>query len=171
MGLFALFAVGSTLLWLYYSPGTPAPWLQDHMTFINRWSTQLITMMCLEGAIVGFFLAMTGVIRDLDDELVFQMVRGPGVRPASYPIGLILVLINFFSFYLAAVIYVIMGLVQESLSKSVIRALGAVFAITLALSIVYASIGGTQVLFFGGNLVLPALLIGWAIGDMCRPGW
>ncbi len=64
----------------------------------------------------------------------------------------------------------LIGVVQESVSKSVIKAFVATFVVILLASVIYLP-GQSQVLLFGGNVVFPALLFGWAVGDMFRTGW
>ena len=81
---------------------------------------------------------------------------------------MILLVFNLFNFYLAVGIYSVIGLIQESMSKSVLGAFAAVFMLVLLASIVYGA-DRSQVLLFGGNVVFPAVLFGWAIGDMFRP--
>lgn len=163
MSLFLLFL-------LAMNPGQPIQWLAMNMPIVGTWSTMLFAVLMINGALVGFLLSVNETVHPLDDELVFQAVRAPGVRPASYPIGLILVLFNFLNFYLAAGVYLIIGLVQESVSKSVMRAFVATFGLILLTALVYAP-GVSQVLLWGGNVAFPALLFGWAVGDMFRPGW
>ena len=155
---------------LAMSPGEPIAWLQQHLPMVSTWSTMLFAVLLIAGALTGFLLSVNETVEPLDDELVFQVVRSPGPRRLGYPVGLILVLFNFFSFYLAVGVYVVIGLVQESTSKSVLKAFAAVFALALLASVLYAP-GRSQVLVFGGNVVFPALLFGWAVGDMFRPGW
>ncbi len=158
------------LMLLYMSPGQPIYWLQQHLPFVGTWSIMLFAVLSIVGVLAGFLLSVNGTVELLDDALVFQAVRSPGPRTMSYPIGLILIIFNFFSFYLAVGIYVLIGVVQESVSKSVIKAFVATFVVILLASVIYLP-GQSQVLLFGGNVVFPALLFGWAVGDMFRTGW
>ena len=118
----------------------------------------------------GFLLSVNEVVDPLDGELVFTSIRGSGRHAASYPIGLLLVIFNFFSFYAAVGMYVLIGLVQESVSKSVVKAFIGTFALVLFISLIFG-VGWKQVLAFGGNLAFPAVLVGWAVGDIFRPRW
>ena len=158
------------LMLLYMSPGQPIFWLQQHLPFVGTWSIMLFAVLSIVGVLAGFLLSVNESVELLDDALVFQAVRSPGPRRMSYPIGLILIIFNFFSFYLAVGIYALIGVVQESVSKSVIKAFAATFAVMLLASAVYLP-GRSQVLLFGGNVAFPALLFGWAVGDMFRTGW
>lgn len=160
----------STLLFIKYVPGTPIPWLRDNLPVVGNWSGNLIIALFAVGFFVGFLLSLHNKINPLDEELFFQGVKSPGAPPASYPIGLILLIFNVFNFYLAAAVYTIIGLAQDSISKSVFSALSAVVGCMVLCALMYP-IGASQVMLFGGNMVFPGLLIGWMIGDMFRPAW
>ncbi len=154
---------------LSMSPGTPIYWLQN-ISIINTWSPTLVTALLVIGVMIGLMLSIDGFVQSLDEEMIFPAVRAQhGLRPISYPIGLIMIVLNVFSFYLASVTYILISIVEDDFSKSVISALLATFVLVLLASIVYAP-GRLQVLSFGGNLVFPAVLFGWAIGDFLRPG-
>lgn len=154
------------LILLLISPGRPIPWLQEHLPFVASWSVTLIIVLLGAGALAGFALSMTDGVRSLDGELVFQMVSAG--RRASYPIGLILVILNLFSFYVAAGIYLLAGMIQDGISKSVVKAFTATVCLLALIAVLYPP-GSREVLIWGGNLVFPALLFGWAVGDMVRP--
>lgn len=155
---------------LLMSPGDPIPWLMRNLPVVSTWSTMLIAVLMVTGGLTGFLLSVNDSVQPLDDELVFQAVPAPGSRPSSYPIGLILVLFNLFSFYVAVAVYAIMAMMQDRVSKSVVKSFVATFALVLIASVVYVR-GGAQVFMFGGNIAFPAVLFGWAVGDMFRPGW
>ena len=155
---------------LLMSPGQPIPWLQQNLAVVGTWSTMLIAVLMVTGGLTGFLMSVNDSVQPLDDELVFQAIPAPGSRPASYPIGLILVLFNLFSFYVAVAVYAIVARMQDRVSKSVVKSFVATFALVLIASVVYVR-GGSQVFMFGGNVAFPAVLFGWAIGDMFRPGW
>ncbi|MHB0998013.1 MAG: J domain-containing protein [Armatimonadota bacterium] len=158
------------LLYLHFVPGEPIPWLGENFKFISEWSSTLITSLFITGTLFGFIFSVNDWMHPLDDELVFQGVKSSGAPSASYPIGLVLLIFNIFNFYLAAAIYIIIGLVQESISKSVFRALAATFGVAALCALAYP-VGISQVLLFGGNIAFPGLLIGWMIGDIIRPSW
>ena len=65
--------------------------------------------------------------------------------------------------------YILMGLLQMSLSRSVLIAFAGVAAVVGLASLVYIPEARTQVLLFGGNISFLAMLIGWYIGTMFRP--
>lgn len=154
------------LLTLAWSPGEPIPWLKEHLPFIGTWSAMLITTFIGMGVLTGFLLSMTESLRALDDELVFQTVSSG--RHMSYPIGLILVLVNLFNFYAAVGIYTLVGIMQDAISGSVMKAFVATACLLAIIGVLYP-LGSREVLIWGGNLVFPALLIGWAVGDAIKP--
>lgn len=158
---------GFLFLLLLMNPGEPIPWLKMNLEIINTWSTMLIAVLGMTAVITGFVLSANGSLQSLDEALVFQSV--PSSPRTSAPIGLFLLLLNFFNFYLAAGAYFVFAVVSESASKSVVAAFAATFLLVVLASLIYTP-GSIQVLVFGGNIAFPALLFGWAIGDMFRPG-
>lgn len=132
---------------------------------IADWSWTLITVLLLTGLLLGFTLAATAAVRRIDDELILV-----GSRTGSLflPLGLVMITVSVFSFYAAALLYGIVGFLQESFTVSMARVFGVVVAVVLLLTALYDP-GRGQVFLFGGNVVFLALLIGWAIGDFFRP--
>lgn len=159
VGIFMLFLLGT-------SANEPISWIRSHIPFIDSWSRQLVLTLGVTGALAGFLLSMNEKVQHLGEELVFKSVQGSGV---SYPIGLLLMVFSLFSFYIAALVYVITGVLQEEISKSVVIAFTATGALILIATIIYT--GHLQVLAFGGNVVFPAVMLGWMTGDMFRPSY
>lgn len=170
LNLIGVSIAGILFILLSISAEPPLQALAQYLPFIGKWNTMLIAVLMINGVIFGFLLALNDWVGRIDDELVFQSIYVGGSRPMNYPIGLLLVIINFFNFYLAAFIYILFGSFQESISKSVARAFAATFILVAIAAIMY-SVGRSQVLIFGGNLAFPAILIGWGIGDTFRPSW
>lgn len=160
---------GLTLLMLLYIalfPKLPIGNMPEFFGWVNTWSVSLIVVMALAGLVLGFTLAATAAIRRIDDELIL-----PGARSSQgshLPLGLILIVVSILSFYAAALLYGIIGFIQESLTPSMVRVFGAVMTVVLLLTVFYSP-GPGQVFLFGGNVVFLALLIGWALGDFFRP--
>ncbi|MBP6963131.1 MAG: J domain-containing protein [Armatimonadetes bacterium] len=154
------------LFMLYFSPGEPIPWLKDHLPVVGAWTGMLVTALLGMGALIGFTLSMTESLRSLDDELVFQTISA-GKR-LTYPVGLLLILFSLFNFYAAVVIYVLGGIIQDAMSSSVMKSFVAT-ALVVVVVAVFFPVGARQVLIWGGNLVFPAMLLGWALGDMVKP--
>lgn len=154
---------------LAISPGQPITWIQEHLPFLGQWTTMLLAVLGLLGGLTGFLLSVNETVNALDEELVFQVVRSP-THSTSYPIGLILIIFNAFSFYLAVLIYVMISVIQESLSASMLKVMAVTWFLIVLSALAYP-LDGLSVLLFGGNIVFPAMLFGWAIGDMFRPTW
>jgi len=158
------------LAWLYMQPGQPVAWIQEHLLMIGLWTDRLITILAVNGLLLGFILSISGNLVAIEDELVFPSVRAMGLRRVSYPVGLLLVFFSLFSFYVAAILYVLIAWLQESMSKSVLMSLGVSFGLVALSSLAFPR-GSSQVFYFGGNIIFPAFLLGWGIGDMFRPRW
>jgi hypothetical protein len=72
------------------------------------------------------------------------------------------------NFWLAALLYVALGLSQGAFNRSTSRLVGAVGAATLFLSLAAAvsdPISGWQVLLWAGNLVYVGAVCGWMVAD------
>lgn len=134
---------------------------------IATWSVTLLAVMAVAGALFGFTMAATAAVRPIGDELILQNGRA-GSGGAHVPLGLILIVLSFVSFYAAALLYAVIGALQESLTPSLLRVFGVVIGAVLLLAAVYEP-GRSQVLLFGGNVVFLALLFGWFLGDFFRP--
>jgi hypothetical protein len=101
-----------------------------------------------------------------DDELVLENTGG---NWALIPTGLILLIGSGFFFLGAAAFYLIVGLMQGSLSRSVITVFAAVLGVVLLSALMYEPGGRLQVLMFGGNISFLSMLFGWYIGWIFRP--
>lgn len=163
-------AAAFLLLLLAMNPGQPIGWLGEHLPFVDTWSTMLLVAMSGTGVLAGFLMSVSELIEPLDEELFFRSVRSSGTRSSSYPVGLLLILFNFFSFYLAAGMYLLIAVVQEGMSKSIAKVFAATALLMLLAALIYYP-GTRQVLLFGGNVVFASMLFGWLVGDMFRPGW
>jgi len=170
INLIGLSTAGLLLMLLVGAHESPVRWLEMNLPMISTWSSSMITVLVVDSLIIGILLSVNELVGRIDDELVFTVIQASGTRPVVYPIGLLLVVINMISFYAAAVIYLIAGAVQESLSKSVLKVFLATFILVVLMAIIYTP-GWKQVLLYGGNLAFPIVLVGWVIGDTFRPGW
>lgn len=160
-------SLGTLMLFmLYFSPGEPIPWLREHIPFVGEWTAMAVTVLLGMGALIGFALSMFESLRSLDDELVFQTISA-GKR-LTYPVGLLLTMFSLFNFYVAVAIYVIGGIVQDAMSSSVMKSFVATALVVFVVAAFFPA-GSKQILAWGGNLVFPAMLFGWALGDMVKP--
>ncbi|MHB0912566.1 MAG: J domain-containing protein [Armatimonadota bacterium] len=168
MGLNLIVTAGAAfaLVMLALEPGRGIGWLRN-FSVLAAWSPALVLVLLVEGALAGFMLSMNETVQRIDDELIFPSVRSSGLRAVSYPIGLLLVLFSLASFYAGVALYALIGFTQGSFSKSVLRSFVVVLFVVLATAAVFSP-GRGSILLFGGNLVFPALCVGWAVGDIFR---
>jgi len=78
--------------------------------------------------------------------------------------GVILVILSLACFWLAAVLYAALAATQEALSRSILIA----FALSASLVGIFACMAPHAwgpILGFGGNMVFPAMVAGWALAD------
>lgn len=83
------------------------------------------------------------------------------------PMGVILVLLSLACFWMAGLLYTVMAITQEALSRSIVAAfvICAIIVLLFAVAVPAAPLG---VLLLGGNMVFPAFIGGWALGDALR---
>jgi hypothetical protein len=140
----------------------------DSLALISQWTVPMLWVMVLDGAIIGAVLSLTGLVRRMDEELIFpSLARGGG----GMPIGLVLFVTGALFFYLAGVIYLLIAVMQDSFSASVLKLLCATLSLVCAIALLVPAEATRQVLLFGGNVVFIAMLFGWLLGDLFRPAW
>jgi curved DNA-binding protein CbpA len=141
----------------------------EAFALISQWTVPMLWVMVLDGAIIGAVLSLTGLVRRMDEELIFpSLTRGGGM---AVPIGLILFVTGALFFYLAGVIYVLVAALQDSFSASVLKVLCATLSLVCAVALLAPPEATRQVLLFGGNVVFVSMLVGWLLGDLFRPQW
>ncbi len=154
------------ILMIGVQPGRPIGWLHKYVPYVSLWSVNLIVLMIGSSVVVGMLLSRSGLLRHPDEELLFENTTG---NWAVVPTGLILLIGSGFFFIGAAAFYIIVGLLQGSLSRSVLIVFAAVGGVVVLSALVYTSEAMKQVLMFGGNISFLAMLFGWYIGAMSRP--
>ena len=167
--LFTLLFFGlCALLWLH--PGHP---FQDAIGWASSYSFNLLASLAIGGTLAGILIALNGKMRPISEELLARgTIHGDERTPIN--LGAVLTGFAFVFFYASFLVYLGIALARNRLSLSVLRVYGGAFAITLLFGLLYqpegiGSTGGTwQVVLFGGNLVFPAMLFGWAVGDAVR---
>jgi tetratricopeptide (TPR) repeat protein len=139
------------------------------LPLISQWTAPMLWVMVLDGAIVGAVLSLTGMVRRMDEELIFpSLSRGAA---GGVPIGLLLFVTGALFFYLAGLIYTIVAAMQDSFSASVIKLIFATLSLVCAIALLVPPDATRQVLLFGGNVVFLSMLVGWLLGDLFRPSW
>lgn len=159
LSLIGIAIIGCLLFYLGTSPGRP---IEEIPTWMGSWSPMLIQTLVYCSLVIGFLMSYNGQVERLGDELAFK-----AARRSDYPVGLLLMLFTFISFYIAAGVYILSGWLQESLSKSVMKAYGAAIILILIVASAYQP-GRGEVLLLGGNIAFPSILIGWSIGDLFK---
>ena len=145
-------------------PGEPIPWLSKYIPQVSLWSWNLVGLMAAGSFVVGTLISLNGLVKHPDDEIVFETSDW-----ALLPAGIILLIGSGFFFLGAAALYIVVGLLQGSLSRSVLISFACVVGVVLISSLTYDPRAYTQVLLFGGNVAFFANLFGWYFGAMLRP--
>ena len=144
-------------------PGTPIPGVRYYLPSIASWSWNLIALLSLDAALVGFLLAVNRVVGHPDDDFLFEHVPGTMI-----PLGFPLLVFSAVFFYAAAGATLIVNFLQGTSSRSLACVFGAVTAITLLAGLMYEP-GRAQVALFGGNIAFPSAVVGWYVGSLFGP--
>lgn len=147
-------------------PGEPIPRLGYYIPQVSKWSSNLVGLIAGASAIVGMLLSINGLVSHPDEELVFD---SSGSNWAVIPTGFLLLVGSGFFFPGAAAFYIAAGLVQNSLSKSVLTCFVGVVGVVLLSALVYQPDARYQVIMFGGNVSFLSMLIGWYVGSAFKP--
>ncbi len=132
-------------------------------------SWALFPSLLVEGVCGGILLAFYGRLRPARMELWKKRLPED---PAPVKMGTLLSVSSLLSFYLSFVVWIVVGLAKKPLSVSILRAYALSFAMLLMSAFAYHPSSSSEwqwaVLAFGGNLLFPALLLGWHLGDRFR---
>lgn len=158
----------SILLMIGLFPGTPIRGLGTYLPALAEWSANLLFFLGADGFIVGLLLSLNGMVGHPGDELMAQPVSGSLRRPRSLPVGVAILLLSVVFFYAAAAFYLMIGAFQEHVSRSLVRVVIAVVAVVAVGALMYSP-GRAGVLLCGGNVVFPAFVIGWYLGERLKP--
>ncbi|MBC7807368.1 MAG: DnaJ domain-containing protein [Akkermansiaceae bacterium] len=134
------------------------------LAIVSKWSGGVLAVLMGCGLILGWTMTVTGAVRRLDDELVFSRGQS-GFVP---PMGPVLLVLSAVSFWAAALVHVLLTLLQEGRVAGILRAFGAVAVVVLVAGIFYDADGRGQILLWGGNVVFLSYVFGWFIGDLFR---
>lgn len=154
------------LLLIKVYPGSPIPWLKFYIPQISMWSWNLVGFIAAASAVAGAILSLNGLLRNPDDELVFDNTGGSW---AIVPVGLILLIGSGFFFPGAAGFYLIFGTLQGNISRSVLTVFGLVIGVVFFATLMYEPKASMQVLTFGGNVAFISCLLGWYTGAAMKP--
>lgn len=147
-------------------PGKQISWLGYYIPYVSLWSWNLIGLMAASSVVVGLLLSLNGMVNHPDEELVFD---AGGSSWVLVPAGLILLIGSGFFFLGASVLYLLISLIQWSVSRSVLTVFACVLGVVFLSCLTYLPEARVQVLLFGGNVSFLSMLIGWYIGAAFRP--
>ncbi|MDW8107662.1 MAG: DnaJ domain-containing protein [Armatimonadota bacterium] len=137
----------------YAIPGTP---------LLGRWSVNLLVYLGLSGFLMGFLMAVSRWVAPLEEAFPWRRRKGQASA------GAVLVTLAALCFPLAALLYTLLALTQNSLSRSVARVFAACGVLTLAFAFAYPH-DWLYTALFGGNLLFLSLLGGWYLADQLTP--
>lgn len=147
-------------------PGKPASWISYYRLYlIKEWSNNLIFVLLADGLLVGFLLAVNGLIDHPDDEILLD---SGGSKTTFLPMGLLVAFFSPIFFIGTAVLYLFLSFIQNTISPSIIKVFAGVLGIVLITALMYP-LDRQSVLVFGGNVAFVGLLIGWHIGAIFQP--
>lgn len=129
---------------------------------ISTWSGALLGALILSGLVLGISLSLGKFIDR------FSSVATTSVGSMSPAVALALV--SLINFWLAAILYLIMGAAERSFNYSLTRLTVAAAASLLFLA-VCGSIAGmalSQVVLWGGNVMYLMAMLGWVVADAFR---
>lgn len=130
------------------------------LPIIDTWTVGLLSMLLIVGIGLGATLSFSGSVDRISSQF--------GTAVMTIPPGLALGLIAMINFWLAASVYVFVGISQDSMnpgtSKLVGAVAGSVLLMTLA-SAVNGRIEALQTFLWSGNVLYVAAVLGWLIAD------
>lgn len=162
-GAASLVGVGGCLGALYMFPG---------IGVVLGLSVNLLLALLVSGVLGGILLALYGGMRPQAQELA---ARRDGLSPV--PLNGVLALLALVWFFVSLLAYIVVGMTQNRVSASVLRAYGLTLLLNVVFVLLYHPVeglpdGGVSVptAMFAGNLLFPSILIGWKVGDTLRLG-
>lgn len=162
----------SGVLWFFADHAVPVRgavflWLP----FLSEIPPSLFVALLVNGTIAGVLLAFYGRMRPISGELLTRQLT-PNSNRMPVSLGVLLAMFSLGWFYLSLVVYIVIGIRQDRISPSVVRAYGTCVLLVMLFACLYQgkgdSSGVLQLLAFGGNFLFPGMLVGWAIGDAVR---
>jgi len=135
--------------------------------FAPHWTLSHLVLMATDGLFAGAVLAAAGWLRPPDQELLYQTF---GIGRFNFPIGLLLFLASILFYPVALLLYLPIAYRQASVSRSVLTVFAAAFLLVLGFTFADPK-AQVDTLLLGGNVLFPAMLGGWFIGELFRPSW
>lgn len=172
LSIVLVLAFGGVLIAFRLNPGEA---MLPGLPWLTLLSVNTIVGAMLGGLVTGILLAFYGGMRPIAEELVRHEKNRDANEPKRFsPVSLVM-LLGLFSlvfFYISAAVFLGIGMIYNNLSRSLLRvyiAAGVLIGLfTFMASDVNARFGVAPVAVFVGNVIFPAILGGWALGDSIR---
>jgi len=129
------------------------------------WTLGSMVMLFVSGIVVGACLSLSGSLDDFDSTAGSALMK---VSPAV-SIGIVSV----FSFWMACVVYFVIGQTQQAFNRSLSMLLGSVGAVAVVFALAGLAKGPALAmsnLVWGGNLACFGAIIGWYVTDRFKIG-
>ncbi|HLV81887.1 MAG TPA: DnaJ domain-containing protein [Chthonomonadaceae bacterium] len=162
-------ALSAAMVLLFAGALFLAGWLPG-ASLVADFSPNLLLALAMAGGSVGMLLAFYGNMRPLVEELGRPLLERR--TPARLSPGALLAPLALLWFGLSLLVFLACSLAQRRISISMLRAYLAALLLSLLFAFLYRpedlAAGSIQVAAFAGNLLFPALLLGWRAGDALR---
>jgi curved DNA-binding protein CbpA len=127
-----------------------------------HWNGMTLFALGISGFMGGLLMSLNGFLHSAREEL---SLRAAGrARRFTLSLGTALVFFSLVWFYASLSLYLLIGYLQETTSRSVLRAFGASFCL-IALFMLARPDSAVNLLLFGGNIIFAAYVMGWMLGD------
>lgn len=158
-------AVFFGLFLIYLYPGRPVP-LMDQMNIplLRNWSWNLVGLMFGDAVLAGLLLGASGAMNHPDEELVFET---GGRGQAIVPTGFLLMVFGPLFFLGAAILYLVLAFIQDTISRSIVVLFATIAGIVLFSALLYER-DPMSVAILGGNVAYVGAVIGWYLGAIIK---
>jgi curved DNA-binding protein CbpA len=140
--------------------------LGRELPFGGGLSINVILLTAGASVAVGFVVAANGWLGRTSEEILLESGAG---KWAILPTGILAPIISMFWFPIAFIFYCVFGLMQGSLSRSVLVVFFLVGAVIGIGALLYNPMYKDQVMMFCGNLAFPSMIVGWVLGSSITP--
>lgn len=130
---------------------------------ISSWTFGYLAMAMIAGIVTGVSLSLGRML-----DRFSTMTQAASLRVAP---TMALTAVAVVNFWLAALVYFIVGASQDAFNNTTSRLVGSVMAVTVFLAIASSAQGivrAEQALIWGGNLVYLGAMLGWFVADSLR---
>ncbi len=156
----AVFAVALAAIYTVFASERPLG-----LAFAPDWTLGVTVMLFLSGIVVGTCLSLAGALAS------FGATSGSAMM--KVPPALALGLVSIVSFWVACVLYFVVGQTQQAFNRSLSLCLGSVAGVAVVFALAGWARGpalAMENLMWGGNLVYFGVVAGWYVVDNLRTG-